>query len=396
MDESISAGWEGGVLVRKKRRYLKMLVFSGKELYKRKEVLNLLKAFKERKISRIEPKISLEGALSYVDAEKIMDARGEVVRNILEELAEDGFLIRELLETRIACPQCGSLNVSLRLRCSACGSTSIKRGESIQHNKCGYIDFKTVFTVTDGLMICPKCNESIKKERGDYVEKGVLYKCLVCGEFSQNPIKEFICSRCEKNYREEDYNPFEVYGYSVNEERKEIIEIETLDLGSVVKNLRSAFWEVKTSVFLSGKSGLEHPFTMVAYRPGTDRASEETRIIVDIFFEDKSINEIPVISFFSKILDVEVKHAILLAVPSANDKAKELAKSYGISVFECGKMDEVADTLWNAIRPIVEEEASKTFMEIAGILETSQVIKNLIKEETEGSGQQLDSKPVEI
>lgn len=373
-----------------------MLVFSGKELYKKKEVLNLLKAFKEKRISRIEPKISLEGALSYVDVEKIMGVRGELIRNILEELAEDGFLIRELLETRIACPQCGTLNASLRLRCPACGSTSVKRGETIQHNKCGCVDFKTVFIGTNGLTICPKCNEYLGKEEGDYTERGILYKCLVCGEFSQNPVKEFICSRCERNYREEDYSPFEVYGYSVNEERKEIIEVETLDLGPVVKNLRAAFWEVKTSVFLRGKSGLEHPFTIVAYRPGADRASEETRIIVDIFFEGKSINEIPVISLFSKILDVEVRHAILLAVPSINDQAKELAKSYGISVFECEKMDEVAGTLWNAIRPIVEEEASKAFMEIAGILETSQVIKNLIKEEAEDSGQQLDSKPVEV
>lgn len=365
-----------------------MLVFSGKELYRRKEVLNLLKAFKDGRISRIEPKISLEGVLSYVEIEKIMSARGEVVKNVLEELAEDGFLIRELLETRIACPKCGSLNASLRLRCPACGSTSIKKGEAIQHNRCGCIDFKTVFTGPNGLMTCPKCNEVLKKEGEDYIEKGVLYKCLVCGEFSQNPIKEFICSRCERSYREEDYNPFEVYGYSVNEERKEIIEVETLDLEPVVKNLRSAFWEAKTSIILTGKSGLEHPFTMVAYRPGTEKTIEENRIIVDIFFESKTINEIPVISFFSKILDVDVRHAILLAVPSMSEQAKELAKSYGISVFECEKMDGVTDTLLNAIRPIVEEEASKTFMEIAGILETSQVIKNLIKEEeAQSSGQ---------
>ncbi|MDW8033906.1 MAG: hypothetical protein RMI79_03075 [Nitrososphaerota archaeon] len=362
-----------------------MLVFSSKELYRRKEVLNLLKAFKEGRISRIEPRISLEGTLSYAEAEEITGVKGEVVKKVLEELAEDGFLIRELLETRIACPQCWSLNVSLRLRCPACGSTSIKRGEAIQHAKCGCTDFKTVFTSPSGLMMCYKCNEILEKEGEDYLEKGILYKCLVCGEFSQHPVKEFICIKCGRNYREEDYNPFEAYGYSVNEEKKEIIEVETLDLGPVLKNLRSAFWEAKTSIFLTGRSGLEHPFTMVAYRPGTEKAIEETRIIVDIVFERKTVSEISVISFFSKILDVDVKHAILLAVPEISDQAKELAKSYGISVFECEKMDEVTNTLLNAIRPIIEEEASKTFMEIAGILETSQVIKNLIKEEDQNT-----------
>lgn len=363
-----------------------MLVFSGKELYRRKEVLNLLKAFKSGEISRIEPRISLDGTLSYVEAEEIMNAKGETVKNLLEELVREGLLIKELLETRVSCPQCGSLNVSMRLKCPACGSTSIKRGEAIQHKKCGYTDFRTVFEGSESYMVCPNCNEILGKEGEDYFSKGVLYKCLMCGEFSKSPKREFICSRCEKNYGEEDYNPFEVYGYSINEEKREIIEVETLDLWPVIKNLRSAFWEAKTSVMLKGRSGLEHPFTMIAYRPGVEKAGGETNIIVDIVFEKKAVDEVSVISFFTKILDVDVRHAILLAVPDINNQAEELARSYGISVLKCEKMDEVADILWNAIRPVVEEEASRAFMEIAGILETSQVIKNLIKEGAHESG----------
>jgi hypothetical protein len=363
-----------------------MLVFSSKELYRRKEVLNLLKAFKSGGISRIEPRISLEGVLSYVEAEEIMNAKGETVKSLLEELVKEGLLIKELLETRVSCPHCGSLNVSMRLKCPACGSTSIKRGDAIQHGKCSYTDFRTVFEGSGDYMICPSCNEILRKEGEDYFSKGVLYKCLICGEFSKSPIREFICSKCEKNYGEEDYNPFEVYGYSINEEKREIIEVETLDLWPVIKNLRSSFWEAKTSVILKGKSGLDHPFTMIAYRPGVEKTGGETNIIVDIIFEKKSVEEASVISFFSKILDVDVRHAILLAVPDMSKQAEELARSYGISVFKCEKIEEAADTLWNAIRPIVEEEASRAFMEIAGILETSQVIKNLIKEGAQESG----------
>jgi predicted RNA-binding Zn-ribbon protein involved in translation (DUF1610 family) len=357
-----------------------MLVFSRKELYKRDDVRRLFKALRDGKISRIEPKVDLERTVRYVEVEEILGEQGNVVKNLLEDLAEDGLLIKELLETRVSCPECGSLNVSLRLKCPACGSTSVKREEAIQHVKCKYMDFYTVFKGSGGLMVCPKCSETIEKEE-DYLKIGLLYKCLVCGEFSKTPLREFICSKCKKVYGEDDYNPFEVYGYSVNEEMRDVIEVETLDLSPVVKKLRSSFWEVRTSVLLSGESGLEHPFTMIAYRPSEERVGEEANIIVDIVFERKNIDETPVIAFFSQLLDVSIRHAIMIVVPGISDQAMELAKSYGISVFKCEKMEDVADTLWNAIRPIIEEEASKMFMEIAGILETSQVIKNLIKGE---------------
>ncbi|MEM2940438.1 MAG: hypothetical protein QW304_02680 [Thermoproteota archaeon] len=358
-----------------------MLVFSRKELYKRKDVQKLLNALKEGKINRITPKFILEEGLRYLDAEEITNLLKENVKTVLEELVEDGILVKELLETRLTCPKCGSLKASLKLVCPACNSPSIKKGEAVEHVACGHVDFETVFKNPEGGMICLKCNSPISRDE-DYRRLGFLYKCLVCGEFSKAPRRILTCGECESEYNEEDGIPFEVYGYSVNEGRKEIIEVESLDLSPVIKNLRTAFWEAETSVILKGKSGLEHPFTLMAYRPGS-KNTEETNIMVDVVLEKNGVDEVSVISLFSKILDFNVKHAVLIGVPSISEEARRLGESYKISVLECSKMEEVVETLWNTIKPIVEEEASKTFMEVAGILETSQALKNLLKEEAQ-------------
>lgn len=355
-----------------------MLVFSRKELYKRNDVQKLLKAFKEGRISRITPKLILEEGLRYLDAEEIMNLLKENVGTVLEELVDDSILVKELLETRLTCPKCGSFKASLKLVCPACGSPSIKKGEAVKHTTCGHVDFETVFKSPEGGMTCPKCNSSLGE---DYLRLGFLYKCLVCGEFSKVPRGVLTCGECGHEYNEEDGVPFEIYGYSVNESRKEMIEVESLDLSPVVKNLRASFWEAEVSVLLKGRSGLEHPFTLMAYRP-SGRNGDKTKIMVDVVFEKNGVDEVSVISLFSKLLDFDVKHSVLIGVPSISGEAIRLGESYKISVLECGRMEEVVETLWNAIKPIVEEEASKTFMEVAGILETSQALKNLLKEET--------------
>lgn len=357
-----------------------MLVFSRKELYKRNDVQKLLKALKEGRIRRITPRLILEEGLRYLDAEEIMNLLKENVRTVLEELVDDGILVKELLETRLTCPKCSSLKASLKLVCPACNSLSIKKGEAVEHVGCGHIDFETVFKNPEGGMTCPRCNSPLSIDR-DYRRLGFLYKCLVCGEFSKAPKRILACGECGQEYSEEDGIPFEIYGYSFNEGRKEIIEAEALDLSPAVKNIRTSFWEAETSVFLKGRSGLEHPFTLIAYRP-SGRNDKETNIMVDVVFEKKRVDEVSVISFFSKILDFTVKHAVLIGVPSISDEAKRLSESYGITALECSEMEKVVETLWNTIKPIIEEEASKTFMEVAGILETSQALKNLLKEET--------------
>lgn len=358
-----------------------MLVFSRKELYKRNDVQKLLKALKEGIIGKIEPKFSLEEGSRYVDVEKLMNLSEESVKTVLEELVNDEILVKELLETRVTCPKCGSLKASLKLKCPACSSPSLKKETAIEHVKCGHIDFETVFKNPEGRMTCPKCDSPLSKEE-DYRKLGFLYKCLVCGEFSKAPRRILVCGEYGHEYSEEDAVPFEIYGFSVNENRREIIEAESLDLSPVVKKLRASFWEAETSMFLKGKSGLEHPFTLMAYRPGS-KDENETNVMVDVVFERRGIDETSVISLFSKILDFNVKRAVLIGVPNVGEGTRRLGESYGISVSECSKMEEVAETLWNAIKPIIEEEASKTFMEVAGILETSQALKNLLKEESQ-------------
>ncbi|MGQ9691841.1 MAG: TackOD1 domain-containing metal-binding protein, partial [Thermoproteota archaeon] len=303
----------------------------------------------------------------------------------LNELVDDEILVKELLETRIICPRCRFPQASIKLECPFCNSQSIKRGEAIEHVACRYCDFEIVFKTPEGKLVCPKCNVHLEKEGADYRKIGFIYKCLVCGESSRTPRKILVCGRCGHPYTDEEGVSLEVYGYFVNEDKREIIEIESLEIDSVIKRLRSYFWNGEASILLKGDSGIEHPFTMVVYRPG-----DENRILIDMVLEEEVLSEDPVISFLSKTLDFNTKYRILIGVPGFFESAKELTKAYGISVFECSKVDEVVDTLWNAVRPILEEEASKTFMEVAEILETSQVLKGLMEEGEQGPRQSSD------
>lgn len=69
-----------------------------------------------------------------------------------------------------------------------------------------------------------------------------------------------------------------------------------------------------------GKSGIIHTFTNVF----VDRDSKE---VVDEY--PREINEIDVLRFYTKVLDVGARSAVISA-PSCTNEAKELASQYKI------------------------------------------------------------------
>jgi CheY-like chemotaxis protein/transcription elongation factor Elf1 len=160
-------------------------------------IMSVLKAIKEGRVTKFTPSFSYERGLFYPDLEKIVPDSA-IDCDIYKEIEKVGILKREFYDAGLACPSCGSLKVSLRVACTNCGSANIEKETAIEHLHCGHIDKYEKF-VSGEKLFCPHCNRELKALGVDYRRPGLLLKCGACGNMMPNPIYKYICGDCNGN-----------------------------------------------------------------------------------------------------------------------------------------------------------------------------------------------------
>ncbi|HEV2138474.1 MAG TPA: hypothetical protein VGR53_06500 [Nitrososphaerales archaeon] len=98
--------------------------------------------------------------------------------------------------------------------------------------------------------------------------------------------------------------------------------------------------------FIMGKSGVKHEFAF-AIIPSSNKA----KIVVDTELSVKEVDEMKVLKFYVKVFDVSPEKAILCVSPKLSERARALAKEYGITVLE----DEVPRKLIGMASEAVEK-----------------------------------------
>jgi general secretion pathway protein E len=105
----------------------------------------------------------------------------------------------------------------------------------------------------------------------------------------------------------------------------------------VVRYLESQGFQVTVKAHLTGKSGIEHTFDMLAKRD--DGITEQTIAICIIVKGDKESEASAIFSFANKAYDVGIKERVLIAIPMVDPETKQLAEKQRIKVIDEEKIE---------------------------------------------------------
>jgi hypothetical protein len=310
------------------------------ELYKDRNTQVFLSKFLSGEISELEPVYDPKTGYRYPTVETIVgDALS--VEAFLKRLYEAGILERKLHDKIIYCPKCHSANVSIHYCCPYCKSFNIQKSSLIEHVKCGYMDVEENFHKGDQI-VCPKCNEKLKKIDVDYRRAGVWCTCKDCDKSFDIPVSAHFCRNCHVNFTFEDAIIQDVYSYSLREEAKEEAALGWVLVAPIRDFLIEEGFQVESPAFLKGKSGANHMFDIVAHK---GEATRKITVIDLASSTEDAVPEQPVIALFAKIFDVSPDKAYLIAIPKMNENGKKMAELYNIQIIEAKNQKEAIKAL---------------------------------------------------
>jgi transcription elongation factor Elf1 len=301
------------------------------ELYKNRDTQAFLSKFLSGEISELEPVYDSKTGYHYPIVESIV---GEVsdTEAFLNKLYKAGILERRLYDKVFHCPKCDSANVSIRYCCSYCKSFDIQRSALIEHVKCGYMDVEENFAKGDKL-VCPKCNEELRKLDVDYRKAGTWCTCKDCNKSFDIPVSAHFCRNCHANFTFEDAVIKDVYSYKLKEEAREEVAVGWIVIAPIRDFLVENGFQVESPAFIKGKSGANHMFDIAAYKGKGENMRKVT--VIDLATSAGNVvSEQPVIALFAKIYDVSPENSYLIAIPKVSENAKKMAELYNIKLIE--------------------------------------------------------------
>ena len=309
-------------------------------LYDVPEVQVLLKMFTEGNLVELLPQIHPVLGARYPKMEEVVGDK-QKTEALLNQLVRAGILHPKIYEKTMACPRCGSNNVTYRYYCTQCGSHEIEKRELHEHIECGTIDSDDRF-LKDGVHVCPRCGKTLNRLGVDYRQVGTWFRCRSCNKRFDVPEGKHYCRECSFKFGVKESIFGDVYSYSLDKAAENEFSREVLFLLPLKKILQEAGYDVEASSLIRGVSGTSHTFDLVGSKAQEDR---RTVITVDMAISDTVCSEEAVISVFAKTFDVSPKKSILIAVPGLNDTAKKLANLYKLDVIEGAKPEQITQGL---------------------------------------------------
>jgi hypothetical protein len=310
------------------------------ELFKKSVVQTFLSKFLTGEIEKLEPVYDPKYGYRYPVVESIL-GDPSLVEAFLKELYEAGILERELYDKTIYCPNCSSVNISMRYSCPFCQSFDIEKSSLMEHIKCGYIGMEKDF-IKGNKLVCPGCGESPTKSGVDYRKAGIWCTCNNCKKSFDIPVPTHFCRDCHKVFMFEEATYADAYAYRLTEEARREASLDWVFTVPIVNFLESIGMKVESPGLLKGRSGAEHIFSIAAFKGETTR---EVNVFDIATAQEEEVSEQPIIAMFAKIYDVEPDKAFLIAVPKMNEKGRKMASSYNIVLIEAQDQKEALQAL---------------------------------------------------
>jgi ActR/RegA family two-component response regulator len=185
------------------------------------QIMSILKAIKEDRVTKFTPSSSYERGIFYPDLKN--SSVSSIDYSVFEEIEKFGVLRREFYDSSLACHLCGSQSVSIKFRCTSCRSTDIDKGAAIEHLHCGHIDKYEEFDRGDK-MICPKCGRELRALGVDYRKAGIFFKCNTCSNIMPIPTHEYVCGSCSEIFTEDQLDIKKFYTFVVETKDKTLVD----------------------------------------------------------------------------------------------------------------------------------------------------------------------------
>ncbi len=229
----------------------------------------------------------------------------------------------------IKCPNCQSYDYKIVLKCPSCTSENLVKGEIIEHYSCSTINFSNKF-MKEGKLICPKCNQELRRLGVDYRKIGNWVFCEKCSDFYGEANISLRCNSCKTLYTVNE---------SIWEEEEKIVPdrakilklIRRLSiLSEIEKELRNKGLDVRRNILLNYK-GIEKKFDMGAFR---DLKDEDPFVVFDIYIDPRGIFSDEIKTFYNKTKDINYAKAFFVAVPKIDNSYKKTFNDLKINTIE--------------------------------------------------------------
>lgn len=185
---------------------------------------------------RIAPKpdVNSKCAYSYEDFSCECGENDELKLDILEELADRGFLKRIIHDRIFHCSSCGSWHVNLREVCPSCSSLDWKQKRLYHHFSCGYVGLEDEFKQHSYAELhCPKCEQVMRHIGLDYEKPTQSFFCYSCEHIFDEHNSEGKCIECASVNSVDDLKIKEVYAYELTTKCHQAIEKSSLKATSI-------------------------------------------------------------------------------------------------------------------------------------------------------------------
>jgi diguanylate cyclase (GGDEF)-like protein len=134
---------------------------------------------------------------------------------ILEDLRFRHFLVADLFDTVLLCPQCSRADLQIIRGCPSCHAETLQRGETLFHRACGRVALERDFL--RGIeYVCPHCQQRLGARGADYERTDPAYACTNCGQLLLEPTEECRCLHCRQVFRRSMAEERRLYVYRLN------------------------------------------------------------------------------------------------------------------------------------------------------------------------------------
>ncbi len=312
----------------------------------------LVMALRNRVIDEYAPVRTRRG-YRYVDAERLTSLSSELVRQILEELAESGELSRRLVRSLASCPSCGSTELQLVIACNRCGSQRVKKGIIYQCLSCHNYLLKEDI-LGEGRLRCPKCGA----DKPRYIVMGKFYACLNCNSIPVEPTWRAMCRSCGSVFNQDETDTLELYSYSLDgrDRGEAIAEWALMTAADEISRLG---YSLRINEELRGLSGVMHRFSGVV----RDSSNDAVKLVLDIVSSDSGLDEQHALSFILKVKDVKAENSLLVVNSRMSAEARRIVESQKINLLVMKNLSTLPDRLKLLIGSIL----SKTSLRQRGL-----------------------------
>jgi CheY-like chemotaxis protein len=276
--------------------------------------------------------VSAKGGFAYPEVDRLIGATGDETRLLLESLAKENVMNKNLFEKVHVDPD-GSVQLVPVERCPHCGSGNLIRGQLIEHFSCGNVGMEQDYKV-DHKYTCPKCQKELKLLGTDYRNVGIRYRCLDCNEIFPTPVIKWRNMTSGKIWTFEELQEIQLYSYSLSPDKKDWLEFQLKPKTQLVDFLRLQGYHVEEMAKVHGGSGAVHTINILASR---DDGLAKYYVGVGILIASRGQAEVvleELFEFDTKAYDMGLNYKVVIVIPKLSREAAKFAERQKIGVFE--------------------------------------------------------------